>query len=232
MRAFRDIFSPILWFCIPKPPSSTCDWASSWDDDPWARMVWSMFPILMRATTICRMWRVPADLAGMDQGKRISECLHSQWMESLDPASAELPPTPLAKCPHGMMHDPWAGMIPKHPKCTRPVSTSLQCCGRSWICPIQVFAQDCVNYDGFLNCLEGLSVLSQPPLKELRWHSWSSHLSPPFLSQLFIMQHHQDCSQTGLVSYKRHWQILLVDRRVVGFFFLLKILKSHFSLET
>lgn len=33
----------------------------------------------------------------------------------LGPASANLPPTPLAEHPPGMMHDRWAGTVPKHP---------------------------------------------------------------------------------------------------------------------
>lgn len=151
------------------PPSNIHDWVSSWDGAP---MGWDGLVGCEGSLQICQEWTwekhiyIPSFLKNGIPGSPISK-----------PSSN----TP-SKCPRGMMHDPWAGMVPKRPKCTRAASTSLQRCGHSWICPIQMFAQDCVNYDDFLIALR-VFLLFPSPL----WRSWDGtadhsillHLSYP-----------------------------------------------------
>lgn len=232
VRALRGTSSLILWSCSPKPPSNTPDWVSSWDGAP---MGWSMFIIFMRATKSFGMWRVPADLPGMDVRKRcLNALIPNEWNPWISHQQTFLqhpwPSVLMEWCTiHGLG---WSPNIPSVPGLHQHHYNAVVAAGFApYRCLFGI-----VLIRMIFNCFEGLFALSLPPLKELRWHSWSSHPPPPSLSQLFIMQHHQDCSQTRLVSYKRHWQILLVDRRVVVccffFSFLLKILKSHFSLET
>lgn len=134
------------------PPSNIHGWVSSWDGLAWSGPCSpsSTQPKLVGCKGSLQTWGkhiyIPSFLKNGIPGSPISR-----------PSSN----TP-SKCPRGMMHDPWAGMIPKRPKCTGAASTSLQRCGRSWICPIQMFAQDCVNYDDFLIALRVFLLFPSP----------------------------------------------------------------------